>query len=323
MSAGIATLIFLGAFMITINTGAESAKAESSENVSFNLDFNYITADYSPIISIPTKNIEPGGGSTDAEINLDSKTMTITLTVPGVGSADLDIDPLGEHSYNVPGLYYNYGIAQFGIELYVKGTITGNTIVNGSGNGTTGALIWDSSGSKTVHITSSPNSTDGDTINLTLDDIEYSMWIKITASGEVLGAHKEITILDYQKLGSIQGDPPSVTGVIYIKHQESVISSMLSSLSGIFSSPTAVGLLIAIIAIAAAAYYYKKRGFPAEDKMDEIESLNKNNITVVCPHCGYSSIILRDAVGKWVRCPKCGQIFQINEEKLDRPNRGA
>ena len=274
ISVGIIALMLFGAFTVLINTETENVKAENSENVSFNLDFTYVTATYSPTISIPTKNVEPNGGSTNAEINANAGMMTITLTVPNVGSADLDINPLGEHSYDVPGLYYDYGVAQFGIELYVKGTITGNPVVTGSGNTTTGMLMWDSSGSKTVQITSSSDSQDGDTITLTLDDIEYSLWIKVTASGDIdipfVGTeHKEFTLIDYQKLGSIQGNPSSVSGTIYVKTPQSGISSMFGSLT----SPGTLGLLLllAVIAIVAVAYHFRKKKKlpPTEENIQE------------------------------------------------------
>lgn len=226
--------------------------AGGSEQVSFDLDFTYLVASFSPTITVSDGTVEPAGGSTSAPITASTGMLTITLYVPGYSSVSFSIDPLGSHEYPVPGLYYDYLVFELGLWLEVSGNLEGRVRTEGSGTVSTTMVSWQDTGSRSVTVTSNSDSVEGETITLILYDISYTIRIGVEARGEVLGEQMAFTILDDQELGSLTGSPSSVEGTYQIQ-KASIFEGILPWLLAI------IVIIVVVAVVGAVAYKARKR----------------------------------------------------------------
>jgi len=292
----------------------------------FSIDFASIKSIYSQTILIPTKTVKPGGGQTQGEITASNNTMNITLAIPNVGNAFIEIDPLGEHTYTIPGLSYNYLGVNLGIEMMVKGFISCNITVSGKGNSTTTSLEWDTPGSKFVTVASSSDSVNGDSISLTLRDIKYILWLEVIASGNVTGVgHKEVTLIDYHKLGEILGKPSSITGTINVQNESTI--SMPDNLL-YYIIPIVIIVIVIFVVIVLLIKSTKQETEPIVQQPEKMYQqpnpssqfinhpmqdpnislsykLAQANSLVLCPYCN-NSLTWVNQYHRWF-CPYCGR----------------
>lgn len=241
-----------------------------SKNVSFDLDFTYVTATYTPSISVSDGGVEPGK-STTVGTSLSGKTMTISLDVPGVGTASMDIDPLTEKSYPVPGLYYDYMLVKLGLTLTTKGTVEGQLRVEGNGTLDKTSITWSSPGTHSITLNTTSEAKEGQIIDVSLRNIKYTLYISVKAEGEVLGQHAEITLIDYVRLGSIVGSPSSVSGTYRVGYFVSFGFLPWVGVAGLGSASGLVGYL-----------YFKTRR-ELKNIRQRMAGLRKTE--VICTYC--------------------------------------
>jgi len=213
-----------------------------SKNVSFVLDFTHVIATYTPSISVSDGSVEPGK-STTVGISLSGKSMSISLEVSGVGTASMDIDPLTEKSYPVPGLYYDYMLVKLGLTLTTKGTVEGQLRVEGNGTLDKTSIAWTGSGTQSATLNTTSEAKEGQSIEVSVQDIKYTLYIGVKAEGDVLGQHVEITLIDYGRLGSISGSPSSVNGTYKVGYFDSFGFLPWVGVAGLGSASCFVGYL--------------------------------------------------------------------------------
>lgn len=224
----------------------------SSKNVSFNLDFSYVTATFSPNVNVKEGSVEPGK-STTVEISISGGKMTISLDVPNVGTASMQVDPLGEKSYPVPGLYYDYLLVKLGLTLTAKGVIEGQLSVDGKGSIDKTSLTWGTPGTQRFSLSASSEAKEGDPLTVSLTNIKYTLYIGVKAEGEVLGTHKEFTLISYRKLGSVSGSPSTVSGTYRVGTTFEIPSSLVFMV-----------ILLAVVVVIPVAILATKPSGPEE-----------------------------------------------------------
>jgi hypothetical protein len=204
--------------------------------------------------------------------------MTILLNVPNVGQASMQIDPLGEKSYNVPGLYYDYLLVKLGLVLNTKGTISGQVSATGQGALDKSSLEWADSGTRSVTLAASAEAKIGDEITLHLSNIKYNLYIEVKAVGQVLGKHYETVLIPYTNVGSVAGNPSAISSSYKIGKTASQITRLLL--------PILFGIVIIVIAVAITSFALRKR--PGSPKQSPLYPTLPHIRS--CPYCGQMAV---------------------------------
>lgn len=281
--------LLIALLILVLNTQSILLTVQAAPaNVSFNLDLNYVKGIFSSDIHVPAGSVEPGK-SIALGISVKPQKMTITLTVPNVGQKSMQIDPLGERSYNVPGLFYNYMLVKLGIVLYTKGTITGQLSTTSQGSLDKTFLEWEASDTKSTTLTASPEAQKDDTITVTLSNIKYNLYIEVKAVGEVLGEHYETVLIPYTKVGSVLGTPSTISSSYKI--------GKAPYLGGKFLLPIMIGVPVAI-AIVTIVFALKRFNLKKRPQTSPISPRIKS-----CPYCG--QITLYNTQYKKYYCNRC------------------
>jgi hypothetical protein len=242
----------------------------ASASVSFDLGFSYVRTTFSAAINVQDGSVEPGK-STTVEVSAIADTATISLVVPNLGTASVQIDPLGENSYPIPGLYYDYLLVKLGVTLTTKGVIEGQLGVVGKGSVDKSSLEWGTSGTQNFYLNATPEATQGESIGVSLDQIMYTLNIGVKAEGEVLGNHKEISLIDYQRLGSIPGTPSTVSGTYNVRVGQTNTSVPAPSLQGssLLLLAAVIFALVAIPIVILAAVFSSPKVKTSKTRSDE------------------------------------------------------
>jgi flagellar basal body-associated protein FliL len=244
----------------TLAVVATPAKA-ATESVEFDLDYTYsgvtLTASYEPDITINAASVAPGGAEVETDVTLAGDTMTLGIDISGVGDASISVNPLGEHSYDIPGLTYNYYFVALSLRLVIDGRVTGTLSSSGDGTATpSGAMMWTSAGAKTVTVTSDDDSVNRDSIELRLGNLRYEVFASVVAYGYVTYyGDVEYSILSDVQMGNILGSPAEV---------EETISVETPAPEGMGIWPwLIIIIIIVVVVIVVAVVVMKKRGKPA------------------------------------------------------------
>jgi hypothetical protein len=283
--------LLIASLMLVLSTQSTiSAVYAASTRVSFDLDLNYVRGTLSSDINIPTGSVEPGK-SVAIGISANSREMTILLNVPNVGQASMQINPLGEKSYNVPGLYYDYLLVKLGLVLNTKGTISGQVSATGQGALDKSSLEWADSGTRLVTLTASAEAKIGDEITLHLSNIKYNLYIEVKAVGQVLGQHYETVLIPYTTVGSVSGNPSAISSSYKIGKTASQVAQFLL--------PISFGIIIIVIAVATISFARRKHpGSPKQPPLYPTFPQLKS-----CPHCG--KIAVYNAQYNKYYCSRC------------------
>jgi hypothetical protein len=283
--------LLIASLMVVLSTQSTiSAVHAASKRISFNLYLNYVEGTLSSDINIPTGSVEPGK-SVAIGISANSEEMIILLNVPNVGQASMQIESLGERSYNVPGLYYDYMLVKLGLVLNAKGTITGHISATGQGAVDKSSLEWAGSGTRSVTLTAAAEAKIGDEITLHLSNIEYNLYIEVKAVGQVLGNYHEAVLVPYTNVGSVTGNPSALSSSYRIGKTGSQIAQFLL--------PISFGIIIIVIAVATISFASRKRlGSPKQPPLHPTFPHLKS-----CPYCG--QIAMYNAQYNTYYCSRC------------------
>jgi hypothetical protein len=282
----IAALVTVLITLIVAFSGITSNVCAESSPVSCNFSYSILSGHYSPTVSITATDsrIAPGD-STDGVVSVSDESLTITLSILG-SQASISVNPLGEATYPVPGIYWDYLFMEVGLQLTFKGSLRGTFASSGPGSvSPLGQMEWISPGSRTIQIAADSTSKTGDVITLSLSNIAYSISIGVIASADLpIIGHYEYTIIDYYTIGVLAGSPSSISESVGI---ESPSSSwiLVASISGV-SATAAV--------IAAFVILSKKR------KIETATQLTNASIGE-CLNCG------RSIQPDWGACAFCGK----------------
>jgi len=257
-----------------------------SKDVSFDLDSSYVSATLAASITVPDGTVELGK-STPMEISITANRMTISLSVPNVGTASVDIDPFANQSYPIPGLYHDYGLVKLGLTLRTKGTIEGQLYVEGNGTLDKTSLTWTGTGTQSVTLNTTAGAKEGQSIDVFLQNVKYALYVGVKAEGEVLGQPVEVDLIAYSRLGSIVGSPSSVSGTYEVGYFVSFGFLPWVGVAGLGSASCIVG------------YLYFKTKNDLRNIGQEMARLRKTE--VVCSSCK-----TKNAPGAKF-CRKCGE----------------
>lgn len=189
-----------------------------SKNVKFALDFDLFSVNFSASISVPDGSLAPNG-TTTFDPSVSAGKMTISLEIPDNPPVSIQVDPIGQNNYTIPGLNYTYpGVGNISLALMLKGTINGDLSAAGNGTLNADSLEWIALGGKDVSLNATSEAKEGELVNVTLSDIKYTVYAGIKAEGDIGGQHYEVIIMERAKLGSIDGNPSSVTGTFRVEY---------------------------------------------------------------------------------------------------------
>lgn len=243
--------VFLLFLIMLLTLALPSLKVNGeSATVNFSVSSQYISASYSPTISVSDGTISPNS-STAISFSLSSESLTITVSIPGVGSTSMQTYPLAEREYDIPGLSYNVGFGSVGLKLTMKGVVSGQTGANDPGSLNQGSLSWISAGTKEVTLSTEARAEIGDSIIVSLHNLEYNLYIGVVASGNILGQEYSETLIPYQNAGSFSGSPSAVMGQFIVQQNFSILSAL--AFLWVFALATVLGGI-------SIAYYLRCRG---------------------------------------------------------------
>jgi hypothetical protein len=266
-----------------------------SKSVKFEQDFDLFTVNFSASMNIPDGSLPPNGTTTFTPSTSAGK-MTINVTIPSYSPVSMQVDPIGQNNYTIPGLVYTIpGVGNISLALMLKGTINGDLSAVGNGTLNMDSLEWTDYGGRDVVLNATSEAKEGELVNVTLSDVEYSVYAGIKAEGDIGGQHYEFIIIERAKLGSISGNPSSVTGTFRVEYPFP-FGIVLWAVAGV----------LGIASIAIAALYMKSKG--------ELDKLQKKATTPastapaqpapsgkVCASCGTPNA----PQAKF--CKKCGK----------------
>lgn len=226
-------LAIVSSMLLFQDLAGHVAVMAESKNISFDFDYPIVKGSHQVSISVPDGFVEPNA-STTGDMTVNGGKMNITINVPDVGSTSVLVDSLGEQDLPVPSLNY-MGV---GVFLKIKGTIEGQLDVAGPGLVDKTSFEWVSFGSQPFRLNATTIAQEGDTINMTLREIEYALHIGVTAKNvPILG---DVDLIQYQKIGSVEGSPSSVSGTFKVQRNPPLLYMVPWIVAAAFASASGV-----------------------------------------------------------------------------------
>jgi hypothetical protein len=275
-------------FLILSVTSEYVSIAHAQSNpVTFDLSFGWLSGTMDASFSIAGGSVNPGHQK-DSSCSLTTSKLTLSLSIPNVGSSSMQVDVLGNHEYAIPGLQYNYLVAKLALYLTFEGSIDGQLTADNNATLSTTQIQWTQTGSQPFSLTSPNQVSSGTVITVTLSDITYHIKAGVKAEGDLLGNHQEFTLIDNTELGSIQASPSQISKTF------NIVSPSSLDIAGIalwIGAAVTIGLCSTV-----GALLFKERG-----KARKAGLGSQNQVGHNCSACGSANT----ATAKF--CRKCGK----------------
>jgi len=205
--------------------------ASAKQNVTFSLNYGWLSGTMDSSIEVPSGTVSSGDQKA-LTWSLNTNKMNITLDIPNVGSTSMQVDALGNNSYSIPGLQYDYLLVKLGLYLTIESSILGELSVDNNATVSDSTISWLNSGSQNVILNVPRNATQGETFTLTLNNLVYRITAGVKAQGQVLGQPTEIQIINNQPIGEALGSPSSVSGTFTINPSTPILAIALWVVAG-------------------------------------------------------------------------------------------